>query len=406
MIRFHYKASDAEGKIAEGERDAKDKFELAHDLKKEGLMVFFVEDVTRLRHARGFQYWNERIIRIGLRDKIGFAGNLSAMIGAGLSLSRALGILLKQTKNLRFKRILDDVIKEVNNGSSLNAALEKHSDVFPSVFSAMVEAGEQSGNLPSSLSIVNEQLAKTYQLQKKIRGAMIYPAVIISLMIVIGFLMMIYVVPTLTNTFSQFGTDLPFATRLILNSSKVISDNLVAIMIMLIALIILLVMWVRTNTGRRVVHKIILRLPLIGELSKKTNAATIARTLSSLITSGVDMVQALEITKRALKNVYFRDIIDEAKALVQKGEPLASAFQMNEKVCPILLGEMAEVGEETGKLAEMLMKVAVFYEEEVSQATKDMSTIIEPVLMIIIGLAVGFFAIAIIQPIYSIGNSI
>ncbi|PIR45120.1 MAG: hypothetical protein COV10_01180 [Candidatus Vogelbacteria bacterium CG10_big_fil_rev_8_21_14_0_10_51_16] len=399
---FFYKAVSAGGATLTGEREASDKFALAHQLREEGLTVFFAQARNAGTTRHSFAYWNERVVRITLRDKITFAQNLAAMLDAGLALSRALSVILKQTKNKRFKRIIASVAEGVDGGMSFHEALARHVDVFPPVFVAMVEAGEQSGKLPGALTLVSDQLMKAYTLQKKIKGAMIYPAVILVIMAIIGVLMLIYVVPTLTKTFSQLGTKLPASTEFILATSSFFANNLLLIVIGLIVLITLFIFWARTGSGRRALHLIFIRMPVVGSLVREANTATTARTLSSLISSGVDMVAALDITARVVQNAHFQAVIREAGAVVQKGTPLASVFQARERIFPILMGEMVEVGEETGKLAEMMLKVALFYEEEVSQATKDLSTIIEPVLMVLIGGAVGFFAIAMIQPIYSI----
>ncbi len=405
-MRFHFKATTVEGKPIEGDRDARDKFELAHALKMEGLTVFSAQSALGRKRAFDLASLNEWVIRITLRDKIVFAGNLSAMLSAGLSLSRALRVILKQTSNKRFHRLIATIIENVDAGASFHDALNAYPDVFPAVFVAMVEAGEQSGNLPAALSMVGEQLAKSYTLQKKIKGAMIYPAVIICIMAVIGMLMLIYVVPTLTATFAELNTELPASTQFVLGLSTLLATHTLLFFGTVIGLIVVFVAWVRTAAGKRSMNYLALHTPIVGPLVQKANAATTARTLSSLISSGVDMVQALDITKRVVQNVYFQRVIAGAALQVQKGAPLAHVFQENTNVYPILMGEMVEVGEETGKLAEMLMKVALFYEDEVSQATKDLSTIIEPLLMVIIGTAVGFFAIAMVQPIYSIGTNI
>ncbi|OHB24478.1 MAG: hypothetical protein A2542_01120 [Parcubacteria group bacterium RIFOXYD2_FULL_52_8] len=405
-MQFHYKATTKEGSLAEGEREAPDKFELAHALKREGLVLFAASSAHATGEKRSFAYWNERVIPITLRDKIVFAQNMSAMLSAGLSLSRSFRVLQKQTTNKRLLRILETIGRDVDAGASFHDALAKFPNIFPPVMVAMVEAGEQSGNLPESLRLVSDQLSKAYTLQKKIKGAMVYPAVIVVIMGVIGALMLIYVVPTLTETFKDLGTELPASTQFVLFLSDMLAAHTLLFASGVVGAVVALWLWLRTRLGKRVFAFTFLHLPLVGGLMAKANAATTARTISSLIAAGVDMVAALEITERVVQNTYFTDVLRRARGEVQQGASLATAFQTKKNPYPVLMGEMIEVGEETGKLSEMLLKVAIFYEEEVTQATKDLSTIIEPLLMVVIGAAVGFFAIAIVQPIYSIGGSI
>ncbi len=404
-MNFKYTAKNASGQVLSGMREAKDKFALAHELRKEGLSI-----LSATAEKKGWSsYWtqiNESVISVPLKHKITFANNLSSMLTAGLSLSRALKILERQTSNKKLKKVSQEITHEVDSGGSLSGALEKESKIFSPVFSAMVKAGEQSGNLPGALKMVAEQMNKTYVIQRKVKGALLYPAVIIGIMILISILMLIFVVPTLTKTFASMHVALPWQTQLIIFVSSSLVNHFFIAILLIITSVAGAIWFFKTALGKRVGTFVALHAPVVGEIIKESNSAQMARTLSSLISSGVDMVQALETTKGVMQNELYKTVLDEAVAAVQKGQPLSSVFQAHENLYPILIGEMIEVGEETGDLAGMLLKTAIFYEEEVDAATKDMSTIIEPLLMLLIGGAVGFFAISIIQPIYSIGNSI
>ena len=270
----------------------------------------------------------------------------------------------------------------------------------------MVNAGEESGNLPESLHIIGEQLTKSYELRRKIKGAMIYPAIVITLIIAIAILMMIFLVPTLSETFRELGGELPLSTQVIIWVSDFLVRYVFFVLIALAATGMLCASFFKTPIGKRYLSFALLKLPVISSITKQANAALTMRTLSSLISSGVSMVQALEITKKVLQNPFYTNVLERAEKEVQKGLPLSSVFQAEGKLYPVLVGEMIEVGEETGKLSEMLLKGAVFYEGEVDSITKNLSTVIEPALMIIIGIAVGFFAVAMIKPIYSLGDLI
>lgn len=405
MPSFEYKIKEASGEISEGVMEANDRYALAEQLKKEGKNVLSIEEA-----AEGFsinmEFVNKLLSRIKLQDKINFTRNLSAMIKAGLALSRALGILERQTQNVKFKAIIGDLSAEISKGNSLSVGLGKFPKVFSSLFVSMVRAGEESGNLSDTLSVIGLQLEKSYTLRKKIKGAMIYPAIVISAMVIIGVLMLIYVVPTLVATFQELGGEMPASTRFIIFLSTVLSDHLFLFIIATAGVIASLVFARRTERGKRVIDAVILRLPVIAKIAKESNAARTTRTLSSLLSSGVDLVEALSITRDVMQNSYYKTVLEQAGVDVQKGKPLSSVFKGAENIYPILVGEMIEVGEETGKLSEMLLQVALFYEGEVDAATKDLSTIIEPLLMVLIGAGVGFFAVSMISPMYEVMNNI
>lgn len=404
-MRFHYKARNNNGESVEGVREAADRFALSRELKTEGFIVISAEAMDAKKNRWSFRKLNNMFGRVSLREKIVFANNLSAMITAGLSLIRAVGVLERQTDNQYFQDILKVIGEKVQRGESLSAALAAYPKIFPEVFVAMVAAGEESGNLPGSLKVVSSQMTKSYELRRKIRGAMIYPAIIIGVIIIIGILMMVFLVPTLTQTFKELEVELPLSTQIVVAISDFMTANIVTSLGGLVVLAVAVVSYVRTSTGRRHWHYLLLHLPVISELTRKVNSAIIMRTISSLIQSGVSMIDTLKITHRVVQNTYYKSVISEAIEKVQKGVGLSTVLSGHEKLFPVLVGEMALVGEETGDLPSMLMNGAVFFEEEVDQATKNLSTIIEPVLMVIIGIAVGFFAISMIGPIYSLSDA-
>jgi type IV pilus assembly protein PilC len=225
-------------------------------------------------------------------------------------------------------------------------------------------------------------------------------------MVLIGFLMMTQVVPTLKKTFDEVGVDLPATTRAIIKLSDFLVGNTIVSLLAIIGFVVTFMYALRTPQGKRLLDGFVLRIPAIGTIAKEVNAARFARTLGSLLSSGVDIVTALDITSNVVQNTYHREVIVAAAKVVQSGEPMSVIFGRREDLYPPMVSEMLAVGEETGKLSEMLGEVAKFYEAEVDQKTKDMSTIIEPFLMLFIGGGVGFFAMAMISPIYSLSDSI
>lgn len=349
---------------------------------------------------------NNFIGSVKLQEKIVFARNVAAMLNAGLALSRAIAIMERQTKNQKFKEILSVINEEIAKGGTFSGALAKSPNVFSSLFVSMVRAGEESGGLGEALKVVGDQMEKSYLLIKKIRGAMIYPAIIICAMFGIGVLMMIYVVPSLTATFTELNVELPTSTKVIIGISNFLKNHTIIFFTLVIGFIVGTVFALRTQRGQRYFDYVTPRFPIIGTLVKESYAARTSRTLSSLLQSGVEVVTALLITKDVLGNSYYKEVIDEAQKEIQKGAPMSGVFIVHEEIYPILVGEMMSVGEETGALSDMLGKLAEFYESEVDQKTKDLSTIIEPFLMLLIGAGVGFFAVAMISPTYSVLNNI
>ena len=405
MVRFSYTAQRESGEVYKGVADVADRFELYKVIRREGGKVITVREGIG-GSFWSVRYWNARIASVPEQVKISFAQSLSAMLKAGLPLSRALSVIERQTTNPRFTNVLIEVSNDVRRGTAFNEALARFPNVFSALFVAMVRSGEESGNLSGALRTISDQMERMHTLKKKVRGAMIYPAIIVVAILGIGTLMMIQVVPTLSQTFKELHVDLPMSTQAIIGLSDfLVAHTFWAAIIFLITLMCVLI-GIRTKSGKRFLDWFFLRVPLIGSIIRELNSARTARTVSSLLGSGVAMVTAIAITREVVQNSYFRDVLRTAEEGIQRGEPFSRAFATNEDLYPPLVGEMIAVGEETGDLAGMLENLANFYEEEVSRKTKDMSTIIEPFLMVMIGAAVGFFALAMISPIYKLSDAI
>ena len=405
MPIFTYKTKDSAGETVKGQREATDKYELYKALKSEGLEAVSVEEKKQGSLGKSLSHFSIGG-RVKTQDKINFARNLGLMLKAGLALSRALSVLERQSKNKAFKKVLNDLMDNINKGMSFADTLGKHPKVFPPLFISMIHAGEQSGTLSESLKAVAEQMDSSYTLTRRIRGAMMYPAVIFCVMIVIGVLMMIFVIPTLLSTFESLGAPLPPTTQFILNMSNVFQRYGIFILIGIAILAYVWYLWSKHPSGKKVIHMVILKMPIVGPLAQEVNSARTARTLSSLLHSGVGVVESVTITAAVIQNVYFRAVLESAKEAIKKGELMSKTFEAHDKLYPVFFAEMLSVGEETGKMDEMLLNVATFYEDDVDQKTKDMSTVIEPVMIVFIGAAVGFFAVSMIEPMYSLVNVI
>jgi type IV pilus assembly protein PilC len=351
-------------------------------------------------------YWIGKITTVPEQQKILFTRNLGVMLSAGLPLSRALSVMERQTKDAHLVQAISELSSDVRHGTTLHDSLIKYPKIFPRLTVAMVRAGEEGGDLAASLIVASEQMEHASDLKKKIRGAMIYPAIILIAIIIIGILMLIYVVPTLSATFASLGSALPLPTQLVLNLSNFLMNYTLVAFGGALAAFVLIGYFLRTKQGQRMEDYVLLRAPLINEMVREINAARTSRTLASLLGSGVNILPALDIAEDVVQNSYFKEVIAQAKKSVGAGDPLSKTFTQREDLYPPFVGEMMSVGEETGKTAEMLQRLAAYYESEVDRKTKDMSTIIEPVLMLMIGGMVGFFAISMIMPIYSISSHI
>jgi type IV pilus assembly protein PilC len=402
---YFYTAKSFKGEIKTGILEAEDKKDLSKILHQEGYVLIkadieFEEKKKKLEISLPF------FRGVSLTEKMMFTRNLQVMISAGVALPRSLSILLEQTRNIKFRKALAEILEGITKGESFSGSLNKYPDIFPELFASMIKVGEESGTLEDVLKNLTFQMEREHDLRSKIKGAMIYPAVIICAMAGIGTLMLIMVIPKLAETFKELEIDLPATTRFVIALGEFLATKWYLLLIIIFILFFLFQRIFKTRAGKRVFDKIALKTPIISPIVRQTNSAQTLRTLSSLITSGVPIVQSLKIVSGALGNIYFQEAIAEAKEKVQKGEKLSEALKPYQNIYPPMVIQMVEIGEETGQTSEVLAKLANFYEEEVTNATKNLSSVIEPVLMLLIGGAVGFFAISMIQPMYSMLGAI
>jgi len=402
---FSYSAKLKNGEILESTQEAPDRFSLARELRSRGYTPI---SITKKNSGilNNFSTALNIFSKVSLNEQIIFTKNLSGMIKAGLSISRALSVLKKQTKNPKLGTILTSLTADINSGGTFSSALAKFPDIFSNLFTSMVKAGEESGNLAGALSDIAINLEKSNSLTKKVKGALIYPGVILSAMVVIGVLMFAFVVPTLAGTFKELGVILPTSTRFLIFFGNFFSNHLLLTFVIIFLGVFVIYSTFRAKFMAKYIDFIVLRIPVIGNLAKELNTARTARTISSLLLAGVSITRAVEITEEVVQNIYYKQVLREAKKVIEKGASFSKVFEDSPKLYPVIMSEMIEVGEETGKLSDMLLQIALFYEEEIENKTKNLSTIIEPLLMIVIGAGVGFFAISMISPLYSILGSI
>ena len=407
MSLYLYIAKNKKGETQTGHLEAVDRHELASFLRQQGMVLISAEAAEEEKDScSGIKKVLQKFGRISLVEKMVFTRHLSVMSKAGLPLNKSLQILAKQSKNLKFKNIIGQIEQGVRRGQSFSDCLAKHSKVFNDVYVNMVRVGEASGNLDEVLDILADQMEKDHRLISRVRGAMIYPAVIIVTMLGIGIIMMITVVPKITAIFLELNIELPITTRIIIGLSNFLRSHFILGLIIFISFIFLIKLALKNKTIKRAIHEIYLRLPIFGPLTQKVNSARFARIISSLIESGVVIVKALQIAAGTLGNIHFKESLINTAEQVQKGEELSTALAKHKNIYPPMIIQMVQVGEETGKLTDILKTLANFYEQEIDNTTKNLSSVIEPIIMVVIGAAVGFFAISIIQPMYSMMGGI
>lgn len=404
MAQYSYKAKNKEGEIKTGNLDVADESSLRKKLKDSGLIIFSLK--AEKKSGNIDLEFITKYFGVPMLEIITFVHLLTVMVKAGLSLSKSLDALARQTTNANFSKVISMINIDVAKGNSFADSLSKHPDVFDDLFVNMVRVGEMSGTLDTILELSAEQMRKDYDLKSRVKGAMMYPAVILLVMLAVGVVVMVYIIPKLTTIFTSMNVDLPASTKMLIGISDLLTYHGLEMLGAALVLGYFLRKFLQTVTGIKIFDRIILKMPIFGDISKKINIARFARTTSSLIKGGVSISTALKTVSKTLSNYYYKESIRVAAEKIEKGVTLKDVLGETEYLYSPLVLQMIEVGEETGALDSILMDLAEFYEGEITETTKNLSTIIEPILMVVMGIAVGFFAISMIQPMYSIGDSI
>jgi len=401
VAKYSYLAKSPTGKEKTGIIEAKDIHQLAGTLKKQGFILIKAEPIEKGTRKRKIEFSLPFFTSIPLTEKMMFTRNLQVMISSGLPLPKALETLSLQTKSKKFRRVLEEIKIAVVKGKNFSDTLTNYPDIFSELFQNMIKVGEEAGNLDEVLNVLARQMEREHELKSKIKGALMYPAVVVLAMVGIGVLMLIMVVPKLASTFEELKIELPITTRIVIGLGNFLVEKWYLVFFVLIIFIFLFSVILKTKQGKQTIDYLFLRLPIISSLIKKTNSAYTVRTLSSLIAAGVPIVRSLEIVSGVLGNVYYKKIIAEAANEVRKGKKLSEALMNHQDLYPLVVLQMLKVGEETGETSNILAKLADFFEEEVGNATRNLASVVEPVLLLVVGAAIGFFAISMVQPMYS-----
>lgn len=400
MAIFRFVARDQTGKKTSGEIDALDEKAVIGILRGEKLIPLeIVETSAQKQKSAGI------VPKVGgsvsSSEIVSFTRQLSTMLSAGLPLTDALVIMEKQTKNANFTKILAEVVSDVEGGSALSASLAKHPKVFDIVYIKLIEAGETGGVLDKVLNKLALSLEKDREFKAKTRGAFIYPVIVIGVMVVVIVLMMVFVIPKLTDLYAEIGTQLPLPTRVLIGVSKFVRSFWWLLIAMFIGGIYGLRFYSKTAGGSIVMSRIILSLPVWGKIRKTLALAEFTRTLGLLIGTGIPIITALKVVKDILTSFSYKRGIDEAIERVERGAPLYQPLTVN-PVFPPIIGQMIRVGEETGKMDEVLSRLSVYFETESENLIRNLTTALEPIILVILGLGVGVLVLSIILPIYNL----
>lgn len=403
MPLFKYVAVSKDGKSVNGVLEAANLLAAGHTLKEQGLSPLNVAE----QNGFDFKSYLESVgTSVPLKEKIIFIQDLALLMRSGVATPRALRIIAQQTSHKYLQKIVKEMAEAVESGKSLHESMGAYPKVFSHIFLSMVKVGELSGNLEKTLDYLKTQLTREAELKSRTKGAMMYPAIIISAMLIIGVLLAIFVLPNLTSTFKESGVELPIMTKIVIVISDFASNNKILVLISMVAVGALSAGAMKTKQGQIIFNTFLLNMPMINPIVKKINVARFTRVLSSLIKSGISVVEGLKITSSAMDNNFYRDSIAAAGEAVKVGKPLTESLSKNEKLYPFIVTQMLSIGEETGNMDTILEQIAEQYEAEVDDTMKNLSSIIEPLLLLVIGGVVGFLALALIMPIYNISQSV
>lgn len=398
MPLYFYKAKNLQNQKKEGSLEAFDPGQLAKILHSQGYFLISLKEEEK----KSFLSFFKKISPISLREKLFLTKNLSLMISTGVPLPRIFEILIKQIKNEKFKKILNEVSQRIIKGESLSQALSYHPQVFSRIYQETLKVGEETGKMEDSLEILASQMEQEYILKSHLITAMIYPLIIIVLIICIGIVMFLFVVPKLKDIFVEFNLQLPLTTRIMLSFSDLLIKNWFLIILLIFCLVSGFIFIWRKGKERKFLSRIMLEIPIISKIIRNFYSALILRILTSLFSAGVPIVHSLEITSESIANFYFRQSLKEAAQKIKKGQKLSQALLSYERFYSPTILEMIKIGEETGETVKILTELAEFYEKEVNTALQRLSSVIEPCLIVIIGIFVGFFAISMLQPMLAI----
>ena len=401
MPIFKYTAEDLNGRKKRGVIVGVNESEVANKLRRKELNPLLLVDITNTFEGK----LNLFLSPIKTKDLVVFSRQFSVMISANVPVVESLLILVDQTDNIAFKNMLAEIAFEVDSGSFLSDSFAKRPKVFSDFFVNIVRSGESSGKLDEVLNYLADETEKNYDISSKIKGAMIYPIFIVIALIGVAIILMIYIIPSLTSTFAESGLDLPWATRAVMAVSNFLQKYIVVLAFAIVGFVLLLRLYAKTYGGRRNLDIFKLKLPIFGKLFSYIYLMRFTRSLSTLLKGGVPVTRSLSIVAEVVGNTIYRELILETLESINDGNPLSSVME-NSSYVPNMVPQMIAVGEKTGKIDSVLDRITDFYERESSNMLDNLSKLMEPIIMVIMGIGVGIMVAAVLLPMYNMANAI
>ncbi len=402
MPTFKYRARNSEGVVQAGLIEAEGQEHAQQALEDRGMELVSIEPYTKVEAAsKGFLYF---INRVGARDLVVVTRSLSVMVSAAVPLPEAMRNIARQTKNPKLQSVITDIATEIEGGARLSDAFEHHPEVFSGFFINMVRSGETSGQLSEVLEYLAEQQEKDFDLMSKLKGAMIYPAFIVSTMFIVGFVMMVFVVPKLTEVLTEANVALPLTTRILISTSGFLQSFWYIVIIGVVGIAVGSRYYIRTTQGRYQWDWFKVHMPIFGTMFQEIYVVRFARSLGTLLKGGVDLVEGLEIVANVIGNELWRRAVYETIREVNDGNSIITAFQRH-KFVPTMMNQMLSVGEGTGRTQDILGRVSAFYQREVDNMIDNLTKLIEPLVLVLLGLGVGVMVSAILLPMYQLSSA-
>jgi len=396
MPQFAYQARDLQGRKLTGKVEAKSQQSAAAILLEKKLLIISLHE----KNESAFSELNASLAKVKDDDIVNFTRQLATMINAGLPLLKAFSILEGQSKPA-MRKVIRRLNRDIEGGANFGDSLTKEKKTFSPVYISLVQAGEAAGALDTILVRLADTLESQKEFRAKTKGALIYPVIVLVAMLGVIIIMMIFVIPQMTAMYEDFDADLPAPTKILMDVSSFFVNYWYVLLAGTIALVFAFRKWVTTKRGRQQYDRWILKIPIMGPLRQQILSTEFSRTMSLMVSAGISLMEALEIVARGMENVIYRDAVMVARQDVEKGKPLSQSL-LRQAVFPELVSQMIAVGEETGRLDDVLQKLATYYESESEHAIKGLTTALEPIIMVVLGLGVGFLMVAIIMPIYGL----
>lgn len=401
MKRFKYKARSAAGEVVTGEVEASNDKAAAKLLKSRGLIIISIIP----RRELFFDISKRFKERVSQKDIVNFTRQISTMLNAGLPITECL-LILRNQSNGRMQEVLTDILTDVEGGHSLSSSLAKYPSIFSNTYVSLVKSGEVGGVLDQVILKLSESLEKQQDFQGRVKGAMVYPTIIVVGMIGVMFVMLVFVIPKLTSLYDQFDAELPITTKFLIALSDAVSKFWYLVIGGAALLYYIFKLYIKTKPGRKSFDEFKFKIPLIGDLQRQVILTDLTRTMSLMVGSRVSILESLYITSEVVGNVVVSEALVDAAKMVEKGFPVAFSFAKHPEAFPPILSQMVSVGEETGKMDEVLLKISSVFENESDQKLKAITSAVEPIILIFLGVGVAFLVISVIMPIYNLTNQL